>query len=158
MNKIVALFGVIFLVFAIIIFFQVNAKTIGTLLHRSPTSKVSINSATFKVELAKTQKEQMKGLSGRSSLPQDQGMLFVFEKPSRYSFWMRDMKFPLDIIFILDNKVVRVFENVPIAAADDGNPPQFGSDVLSDKVLEINAGLARKNKIKVGDIVTFESK
>ena len=158
MNKIIALFGFIFLVFAIIIFFQVNAKTIGTLFSRSPSSKVSINSTNFKVELAKTQKELIKGLSGRSSLPQGQGMLFVFEKPSYSSFWMRDMKFPLDIIFILDNKVVRVFENIPAAAANDVNPPQFGSNVLSDKVLEINAGAAKKNKIKAGDTVTFELK
>ncbi len=155
MNKIVALFGLIFLVFAVIVFFQVNAKTIANLLSRSPGSKVSINSAIFKVELAKTQKELTNGLSGRNSLPQNQGMLFVFEKPSYYSFWMRDMKFPLDIIFILDNKVVRVFENMPAAAAGDTNPAQFGSDVLSDKVLEINAGAAKKNKIKVGDTVTF---
>ena len=158
MNKIVALFGLIFLFFAVIVFFQVNAKTIANLFHRSPTSKVSINSVTFEVELVRTQKELMHGLSGRSSLAQNQGMLFVFEKPSYYSFWMRDMKFPLDIIFILDNKVVRVFENMPAAAANDTNPPQFGSDVLSDKVLEINAGAAKKNKIKAGDTVRFELK
>lgn len=155
MNKIVALFGIIFLVFAIVVFFQMNAKTIDNLLHRSATSTVTINSITFKVELAKTQAELMSGLSGRNSLPKDQGMLFVFEKPSNYSFWMRDMKFPLDIVFIKDNKVVRVFENVPAASAGDKNPPQFGSDVLSDKVLEINAGGIKKNKIKAGDTVTF---
>jgi uncharacterized membrane protein (UPF0127 family) len=158
MSKIVALFGIIFLVFAIVVFFQINAKTIGALLHSSPTSTVSINSVTFKVELAKTQEELMKGLSGRNSLPQGQGMLFVFEKPSNYSFWMRGMKFPLDIVFIHDKRVVRVFENVPAARADDASPSQFGSDVLSDKVLEINSGQAKKYKIKAGDIVTFELK
>ena len=130
MSKIVALFGIIFLVFAIVVFFQINAKTISTLLHHSTTSKVSINSVTFNVELAKTQEELMKGLSGRNSLPQDQGMLFIFEKPSSYSFWMRGMKFPLDLVFINDKRVVRVFENMPAAAAEDANPPQFGSDVL----------------------------
>jgi uncharacterized membrane protein (UPF0127 family) len=158
MNKIVALFGIVFLVFAIIVFFQINAKTIDNLLHRSPTSNVTINSATFKVEIAKTQTELMNGLSGRNSLAQDQGMLFVFEKPSNYSFWMRGMKIPLDFVFIKDNKVVRVFENVPAAAAGDANPPQFGSDVVSDKILEINAGLVKKYKIKAGDTVTFQLK
>lgn len=156
MNKIVALFGVIFLVFAIVVFLQVNANSISGLFNTSPTSKVVINSATFNVEVAKTEKEKIKGLSGRNSLAQDKGMLFVFDKPAYYSFWMREMKFPLDIVFILDNKVVRVFENVPAAAKDDANPPQFGSGVMSDKVLEINAGLAKKYKIRAGDTVSFE--
>jgi uncharacterized membrane protein (UPF0127 family) len=158
MKKIIVLFGIIFLIFVVIVFFQLNVKTINNLSRNSPSSKISINSATFKVELAKTQKEQEIGLSGRTSLPDTQGMLFLYDKPTYNNFWMRGMKFPLDMIFIVDNKVVHVYENLTPAAKDDDNPPQWGSDVMADKVLEINAGLSRKNDIKTGDTVTIELK
>lgn len=112
---------------------------------------ITINSATFKLLIAQTYSEQAKGLSGLSSLPADQSMLFIFDNPGNHGFWMRGMKFPLDIIFLLDNKVVAVHENLHPAAVNDPNPPQWGSEVLADKVLEINAGLAEKYDIKVGD-------
>lgn len=150
MKKIIIIFGVIFLIFIVIVFFQVNKKSINNFLNKS---SVTINSATFRVDIAKTQKEKEQGLSGRGSLATDSGMLFLFDKPSYYSFWMRGMKFPLDIIFVLDDKVVGVYEDLQPASADDGNPPQYGSDVISDSVLEINAGAAQKNNIKVGDAV-----
>lgn len=146
MKKLIVVFGIIFLIF-IAVFFQVN---------KSATSTVAINSATFRVELAKTQKEQEQGLSGRGSLATDGGMLFLFDKPSYYSFWMHGMKFPLDIIFILDDKVVSVYEDLQPASPNDDNPPQYGSGVASDSVLEVNAGVARKNNIKVGDAVIIK--
>lgn len=159
MNKIIVIFGIIFLIFlVVIVFFQVNTKSINKLLNKPATNTVNINGATFKVELAKTQKELAEGLSGRGSLPQDGGMLFVFDKPSYYFFWMRGMKFPLDIIFILNNKVVAVYEDLPPASVNEANPPQYGLDTASDRVLEINAGRARRNNIKVGDRVIIDIK
>lgn len=109
-------------------------------------------------ELARTPKEQTLGLSGRGSLAKDTGMFFLFDKPSYYSFWMRNVKFPLDIIFILNDKVVAVYENLPPAAAADANPPLYGSDVVANRVLEINAGEASKKNITVGDNVITELK
>ena len=153
MRKIIIIFGIIFLIFIVVVFFQVNKKSINNFLNKSSASTVTINSATFRVELAKTQKEKEQGLSGRGSLATDGGMLFLFDKPSYYSFWMRGMKFPLDIIFILDDKVVGVYEDLQPASPNDDNPPQYGSDVISDSVLEINAGAAKKNNINVGDAV-----
>ncbi len=153
MKRIIVVFGIIFLIFIVVVFFQVNKKSINNFLNKSSVPTVIINSATFRVDIAKTQKEKEQGLSGRGSLATDGGMLFLFDKPSYYSFWMRGMKFPLDIIFILDDKVVGVYEDLQPASADDGNPPQYGSDVISDSVLEINAGAARKNNIKAGDAV-----
>lgn len=153
MKKIIIIFGIIFLIFIIVVFFQVNKKSINNFLNKPTVSTVTINSATFRVEIARTQKEKEQGLSGRRSLGTDGGMLFLFDKPSYYSFWMRGMKFPLDIIFVLDDKVVGVYENLQPASANDDNPPQYGSDVISDSVLEINAGSAQKNNIKVGDTV-----
>lgn len=151
MKRIIILFGIIFLIFGVIVFFQVNTKSINNFLNKPETPTVTINSKTFRVELAKTTQEQVEGLSGRGSLSTDGGMLFLFDKPSYYSFWMRGMKFPLDMIFILNDKVVDVYENLPPASAKDENPPQYGSSVVSDRMLELNAGQAKKNNIKTGD-------
>lgn len=148
MKKITIILGIILLIFVAIITFQVN---------KSATSIITINSASFQVELARTQKEQVRGLSGRESLPKDTGMLFLFDKPLYHSFWMRGMKFPLDIIFILNDKVMAVYENLP-PASEAINPPIYGSEVIADKVLEINAGEAGKNNIKIGNTVFFEIK
>src|SRR5690349_12394377 len=69
-------------------------------LHLTP--RITIDNATFSVVVAKTPEEREKGLSGRDSLAQNSGMLFVFDHPDTYTFWMKGMKFPLDMIFIKD--------------------------------------------------------
>lgn len=155
-NKIIVIFGIIFLIFGVIIFFQFNSRSMSNILGGSLNSKVTINEATFGVEVVEDEEERVKGLSDRDDLPEDQGMLFIFDKPSYYSFWMRGMKFPLDIIFILDDKIVAIYEDLQPAQDDDPNPPQWGADVVADKVLEINAGLVKENDIKVGDFVNME--
>lgn len=149
MKKIIVILGIIFLIFIVIVFFQFN---------KSAFSTVTINSAAFRVEVARTPKEQVTGLSRRRSLSTDAGMLFLFDKPSYYSFWMRNMKIPLDMVFILNDKVVAVYENLPPASITDENPPLYGSEVAADRVLEINAGEASKNNITVGDNVIVEIK
>jgi uncharacterized membrane protein (UPF0127 family) len=78
----------------------------------TPPKKTHPN-RTFKIELARTPEEQQKGLSNRASLPEDHGMLFLFDKPAPYGFWMKEMRFPLDIIFIKNKTVVTVDENLP---------------------------------------------
>src|SRR4026208_1251957 len=75
-------------------------------------STVTINGHTLNIEIAQTQIEREKGLSGRDTLPENSGMLFVFDKPDYYAFWMKDMKFPLDFIWIRDQKVVQITEGV----------------------------------------------
>ncbi len=142
----------IFLCLLIILFLYRRA---GTAIK---DSTVTINSAVFKVEIANTPEEKTKGLGYRVSLPHNQGMVFVFDNPGHYSFWMRHMRFPLDIIFILNDKVVGVYENLPPAAPTETSPPTSGGELLSDHVLEINAGLARKYNIQVGDSVVYNIK
>jgi uncharacterized membrane protein (UPF0127 family) len=79
-------------------------------------------------------------------------MLFVFEQPDYYSFWMKDMKFPIDIIFINKNKIVDIFQDVPVPK-NNNNLPTYTTGEKADKVLEINAGLSNTYKIKIGDNV-----
>ncbi|MDJ0272657.1 MAG: DUF192 domain-containing protein [Candidatus Caldarchaeum sp.] len=114
---------------------------------------VKIREAVFSVEIADDDAERGRGLSGREKLPENRGMLFVFEKPGRYSFWMYEMRFALDIIWIdADGLVVHIEENLqpctPNQVCQSYTP---SSD--AKYVLEINAGLVKKHGIVVGDFV-----
>ena len=115
------------------------------------TSVAEINGHTFSLYLAKTASEQEVGLAKYKSLAQNQGMLFLFGKSDYYSFWMKDMRFPIDIIFISNDKIVDIFPNVPIATSEA--LPTYATSEKADKVLEINAGLSAKYNIKVGTLV-----
>ena len=112
------------------------------------------NDVMFKVELAKTASEQAKGLMYRAELPEDHGMLFVFQKDAPRTFWMKNTLIPLDMIFIdSDMNVAEVKENVPPCREDPC--PQYKS-APAMYVLEINGGLAEKKGIKAGSFVTLK--
>ena len=149
LNKIIIGFIVILLLFSGIIIYQIQKNP-------PPKSKVTINNQTFSIEVATTSAQQQKGLSGRTSLPSDQGMLFVFKTAERYPFWMKDMKLPLDMIFINNNKVVSIIQNVPIPKSGESlnSLPIYTPDAPANEVLEINAGLAKKYDFKKDDAVT----
>ncbi|MGA2968058.1 MAG: DUF192 domain-containing protein [Candidatus Levyibacteriota bacterium] len=110
-----------------------------------------INGHVFSLYLAETSQEQEIGLAKYKSIAKDQGMIFLFNKSDYYSFWMKDMKFPIDIIFISGNKVVDVFQKVPVSPNE--NLPVYTTRTKADKVLEINAGLTKKYGIKIGSNV-----
>ncbi len=108
--------------------------------------KIILGGKEFLVEIADTREKYIRGLSGRNSLDEDKGMLFLFDKLDTYGFWMKDMKFPIDIIWINGDKVVYVLPTV-----NPGSYPNiFTPPVSADKVLEINAGLSRKFDITEG--------
>jgi hypothetical protein len=113
---------------------------------------VALGSGVFSLELADTPQKRALGLSGREKLDSDKGMLFVFEKEGRYSFWMKDMKFPLDIIWLDKNlKVVEIKENVQ----PESFPAAFTSKTKALYVIELNGGVAQKYNIKVGEKAVF---
>ncbi|MFZ3011963.1 MAG: DUF192 domain-containing protein [Minisyncoccia bacterium] len=113
---------------------------------------VKIAGKEIKVELALTEVEQNKGLSGRSNLMENSGMLFVFDKPEKYSFWMKDMKFSIDIIWISEEmKVVYVAQDTQ----PETFPKTFGPEMDAKYVLEVEAGFSGKNNLKAGDEVLF---
>jgi uncharacterized protein len=113
---------------------------------------VVVNGKTFHVEVALSRQDQHQGLSGRATLAQDQGMLFVFSQPGYYVFWMPDMHFPLDMIYIYRNKIAAIFQDVP-PKKPNMNGPLYGGEVLADRVLEINAGLSQKYVFHKGDSI-----
>lgn len=114
---------------------------------------VMINDTKIKIELADDSTKRAKGLGGRSSLASDSGMLFSFPKTGNYSFWMKGMKFPIDIIWINGLKVVDLIRGAtpPPPGAPDQEIPIYLSNQPFDKVLEVNSGFAESHGIKVGD-------
>lgn len=118
-------------------------------------TQVSINNKTFTVELAITADQQARGLSGRDEIPANQGMLFVFKPAQKTSFWMKDMKFPLDIVWIHNQKIVDISRNLPPPSTDTSTKdlPTYSPSEAVDYVLEINAGQA--TYFQVGDRVTI---
>ena len=116
---------------------------------------VVIGSLEIPVEVASTSAAIQKGLSGRPSLDPDRGMLFVFTVPDRYRFWMPDMHFPIDIIWIdTEGTVVGVSENTS-ADFDPENPLYYVPPIPAQYVLEVNAGFAASRGIGVGDKTSF---
>ena len=114
--------------------------------------------AAFPVELALTAEEQIQGLSGRPTLKANTGMLFVYQRPSRYPFWMPDMHFPLDIVWIgSDCAVADVTLNALPPAPGQANQdlPLYSPKKPAQYVLEINAGEAGAKGIRVGVGVEF---
>ncbi|MBP6060784.1 MAG: DUF192 domain-containing protein [Candidatus Pacebacteria bacterium] len=113
---------------------------------------VTIGGETIKVELAETPAERAQGLSGRKNLAGDTGLLFIFEKPGHYPFWMKDMNFPIDIIWISRNNQIVFIEKT---ATRESYPKNFGGEVESSYVLEVVAGFADKHNLAIGDQVEF---
>ena len=113
-------------------------------------SFVAINDEKINVEIADSDEERAKGVMFRDKL--DGGMLFVFEKPGIYSFWMKDTLIPLDIIWIKDNKVVFIQEN---AQPCNGSCTSYNLGEEASHVLELNSGEVKKLEIEIGDDVTL---
>ena len=128
-----------------------------TLLISGKSTKVLVNDQTFKVIVAKSDKDKQIGLSEKNKIEQDQGMLFIFDNPQYHSFWMKDMKFPIDIIYINGDKVTTVIDSARPPGSIGGNLETYQPLYKSDKVLEVNAGIANKYNIKSGTLVKIEN-
>jgi len=107
------------------------------------------------VEIARNATTQTRGLSGRPSLDNDTGMLFVFDHEDYWSFWMIDMKFPLDIIWFNSNRQV-VWVEPNLQPCTSTNCAELTPESPAMYVLEINAGFAAIHQIKLGTTFTFD--
>lgn len=117
---------------------------------QSPVLKVGDTS--IYVDIADTPALREQGLSGKISLPEDQGMYFIFDRPGFYPFWMKEMNFPIDIIWIGENMSV---VDITVGAAPDSFPKTFAPTTPARYVLEVNAGFAERRGIKIGDQVSL---
>jgi len=118
--------------------------------------EVRINDQTFNVDVADNMMSRAQGLSGREKLNDDEGVLFVFGTSSIQGFWMKDMKFPIDIIWIKGERIVGFEENVqPESEKTVFRLTVYYSPEAVDRVLEVNAGIVARNGFKVGSTFSF---
>src|SRR3989338_3791933 len=113
-------------------------------------NKVCFKEECFNVEIMDSKEERANGLMFKENLDIDKGMLFVFEKEDKYDFWMKNMKFPIDIIWINEDKeIVYMHKNTPPC------PENVCFSIVPDEkalyVLEINSGLADEIGLNIGD-------
>jgi len=109
-----------------------------------------INKTKIDVQVASALFEKKQGLSGKPSIEKNEGMLFIYKKDGKYGYWMKNMNFPIDIIWIDSNfQIVEISENIP----PESFPQSFKSEKPIRYVLEISANLAKDKQISVGDRV-----
>lgn len=118
---------------------------------------VAVRNTTFIVDVAITAKEKEIGLGYRESLAADHGMLFVYDHKEVFPFWMKNMHFPIDIIWIDDRTIVDITKNIPISGKPLSELPIYHPTAPADKVLEINAGLTDRYGISVGDKIIIKN-
>lgn len=119
------------------------------------TSQLQINGNMIKVEIAASKEARKKGLGGRASLAESEGMLFIFDSLDKHPFWMKGLSFPLDFIWIKDTEIVDILPDIPPPSPgqSDSTLPIYTSKVPANKVLEVKGGTAKKFNIKAGDLI-----
>lgn len=114
--------------------------------------RLGLPDRAFKLEVAKGAADRAQGLAGRDSLPQDQGMLFIFPKDKKPCMWMKDMRFPLDILWLdAQQRIVHMARNLsPLTY-----PQVFCPRAPAAYVVELNAGQTQAAHVYVGQRLSF---
>ena len=116
------------------------------------TKIITINNTPIEVEVADTPQTRTQGLSEREGLLEGKGMLFIFEKPARYGFWMKNMNFAIDVVWIDDKfNIVDIDKEV----SPETFPQVFHPDQKVKYVLELPAGYTNQHLIDIGTMVQF---
>jgi len=153
MKKII--FDVLVLIVAlvtIVFVYKTYGERIGIFLFGEQPGTMYVASTPVSVTIADETAEHQQGLSGVEELGEFEGMLFVFPEEDYYGMWMRDMLFPIDIIWINNNlKIVHIEENV----SPDTYPDTFAPTEPARFVLEVNAFFVRNANLQVGNPVTL---
>ena len=164
MRRIVLISGsVLFVILALFVVAQKQAEVPSISNKEAQVAHtLSIGESTIFVELATTETERVLGLGGRETLAQNAGMLFVFPHMALPGIWMKGMKFPLDIVWLIEEqkgnersetrlRVVDMKENI----APKTFPKVFFPKAKASYVLEMNGGSASRNGINVASVLTF---
>jgi uncharacterized protein len=151
------LFAIV-VVFIVLVSFLINQNILKMNLvnfKEADIKGVKIAGQNIKVDLALTNAEREQGLSARVALAENNGMLFVFERSGNYPFWMKNMNFPIDIIWINeDMKVIYIKKD----ARPESYPETYGPDISEGDakyVLEVVSGFSGRNNLKEGDKIEF---
>jgi uncharacterized protein len=119
------------------------------------TVTVRVGSGEVRAEIASDKADRTQGLSGRARLGEDRGMLFVYSDRLERTYWMKGMRFPIDIVWIDRGRVTGVESNVPVPVG--GELPTYPSRDPADRVLEVPAGWAARHGVDQGDRVVVET-
>lgn len=152
MKKLIIVYIVLIVALVLLVFMKSGGNLLSFIPSFGSSATAEINGKKINLQVVKSDNDKRKGLSGKKSLAEDQGMLFVFDKPDRYGFWMKEMLFPIDIIYINSDKVVYVVKNAP-AGGQVENLTVYRPDEPANYVLELNAGQSDKIKIEKGTVV-----
>jgi uncharacterized protein len=110
----------------------------------------------IQAEIADTMKKRAEGLMYREHLPKDRGMLFTFEQAQPWTFWMKNTKIPLDIIWMNEKKqIIHIAQNVPVCTRTDDGCPQYQPNDPAMYVLELGGGEAERLKLEKGSRLQF---
>lgn len=121
----------------------------------APEVVVAIRAARITAEVTDTGARKQRGLSGRETLPPERGMLFLYDPPAQPGFWMPDMHFDLDIVWIREGRIVDLSLAVPHEAPSP--LPRYRPREDVDTVLEVVAGTAGRHGWRIGDPVRVET-
>jgi uncharacterized membrane protein (UPF0127 family) len=108
------------------------------------------------VDVVETPALRERGLSGRAALAEHEGMLFLFPTPKIQSFWMKEMNFAIDILWIRDGRIVGISPDLPPPPRMLMQLPRYASPEPCDVVLEVRAGQAKRWGLAIGDPVRVE--
>ena len=113
---------------------------------------IQINKVILKAEFAQTDEQQQYGLMNRAEIPDDYGMLFIFDDEDYRSFWMKNTFVDLSIAYIGTNKkILEIIDMEASKSSTDANPATYPSKGKAKYALEVKRGWFKKNRIKVGD-------
>lgn len=144
---------ILFVIIAIFVALAVNFfDYLRFASHAREAIHLKINDAVVSAELASVPSQWQVGLSGRKSLGENSGMLFVFPWRRQHTFWMKEMNFPIDILFIDGTQIVDLVEYFP-PPIDPSDIPTYTPHEKANRVLELTAGWITKNRVKRGDHV-----
>lgn len=116
-------------------------------------AQIEVGGETIQLEVARTPQEWATGLMFRSSLPDHRGMVFLFERPRYPQFWMKNVAFPLDIIFLRNHRIQKIVTAPPCAAKPC---PKYRPDEAVDSVIELPGGRAAELGLQEGDRLHVE--
>jgi uncharacterized membrane protein (UPF0127 family) len=119
----------------------------------APAASLSIRNQQVELELAITPEIQTRGLGYRDSLAWHHGMLFIYPRPAFHRFWMRGMRFDIDIVWIRGDRIVDISHGVRHVRGENG--PTIQPRELADRVLEVPAGYASAHAWRAGDRVVY---
>lgn len=115
---------------------------------------IKIGDRIIKAEVADTFAKRKKGLSGRDGLEKGEGMIFLFGQSGKYGFWMNEMKFPIDIVWINDNKIVDI---LPAISPEDQKIVYYPLEDVNC-VLELPANFTKENDLQIGKEILLDKK